>query len=161
MSDRLPVRQYSSAGGVVIGAAGKRVLILRRHKRLGPDGLPEMRLPKGHIEPGESREQAALREVEEEAGLSGLAILADLGHQTVEFDWKGHHHIRDESYFLMAQTAGTVPGLPEKQFEPLWLVWDEALAQMTFGSEREWLRRAQAQTLRISERSQGPMGDSQ
>ncbi len=129
-------------------------MVLLRRNRPGPDGRPEIRLPKGHIEPGESRSRAAIREVEEEAGLSGMEILADLGHQTVEFDWKGHHYIRDESYYLMGQGLETVPVRPEKQFERLWLAWGEALARVTFEAEREWLRRARLETLRVSENPQ-------
>jgi 8-oxo-dGTP pyrophosphatase MutT (NUDIX family) len=149
LSDKIPVREYASAGGVVVDASGERVLVLRRSKRLGPDGLPEVRLPKGHIELGESRMQAAIREVEEEAGLSDLDIVADLGHQIVEFDYKGYHYVRDESYFLMTQMPEAAPGLPEKQFEILWLAWEEAQARITFEAEREWLRRAQNLNLRV------------
>jgi len=133
---------YAAAGGVVVDAAGKRILVLLRPGRLGPDGQPEVRLPKGHIESGESREQTALREVQEEAGLSGLAILADLGQQTVEFDWQDSHIIRDESYFLMALAGDEDTLCPEKQFERLWLTWEEALARLTFEAEREWVRKA-------------------
>jgi 8-oxo-dGTP pyrophosphatase MutT (NUDIX family) len=129
---------------VATDAQGRRVLVLLRPKREGPDGLPEVRLPKGHIEPGESRRTAALREVHEEAGLPDLQIVADLGHQIVEFDWDRHHYIRDESYFLMSlpTSARTVP--PEKQYERLWVTWAEALEKLTYEAEREWLRRARA-----------------
>ncbi|MFC2037294.1 NUDIX domain-containing protein [Chloroflexota bacterium] len=142
MTEHLPIRRYTSAGAIVVDDTGEYVLTLLRPKRLGPKGQPEVRLPKGHIEPGESRHQTALREVGEEAGLSNLAILTDLGHQTVEFEWKGHHYIRDESYFLMALPPGEPAGHPEKQFEALWLTWDESMARLTFEAEREWLRRA-------------------
>jgi ADP-ribose pyrophosphatase YjhB (NUDIX family) len=141
MSNQLPVRRYAAAGGVVIDAQGERVLTLVRLGRLGPDGLPEVRLPKGHIEAGESREQAASRG-HEEAGLASVQILADLGRQTVEFDWKGVHTVRDESYFLMVPSDGGGSGQPEVQFEVEWLPWGEALARLTFDAEREWLKRA-------------------
>lgn len=140
----MPVHEYSAAGGVVVDATGARILVLRRPGRLGPDGRPEVRLPKGHIEPGEDRRRTARREVGEEAGLPDLEILADLGHQAVEFDWQGSHVIRDESYFLMALPEEGQIAHPEKQFERCWLTWEEALAQLTFEAEREWVRRAQA-----------------
>ncbi|HFD39610.1 MAG TPA: NUDIX domain-containing protein [Anaerolineae bacterium] len=142
------VRRYHAAGGVVMNTERNRVLLLRRPHRLGPDGQPEIRLPKGHIEPGESREEAARREVREETGLSGLEIVADLGHQTVEFDWQDRHYVRDESYFLMVAPPDAPTAPPEAQFERLWLPWEEALARLTFEAEREWLRRARMVTAR-------------
>ena len=137
-------RRYTAAGGVVMAADGGRVLVLRRPGRQGPGGREEVRLPKGHVEPGESHREAALREVKEEAGLAGLEIVADLGQQRVEFDFQGFHYARQEHYYLMSVPAGTRPQGPEKQFEPVWLPWDEALQRLTFEAEREWLRRARA-----------------
>jgi 8-oxo-dGTP pyrophosphatase MutT (NUDIX family) len=142
--DKWPIKEYASAGGVVADGSGKNVLVLLRPNRLRPDGRPEVRLPKGHIEPGESRLQAALREVREEAGLSDLETVADLGHQIVEFDSQGRHYVRDESYFLLTlgNSLPTQAGQPETQFECLWLAWEEALARLTFAAEREWVQRA-------------------
>ncbi len=145
MPGSLPIREYSSAGGVVVNLTGERLLVLERPKRLGPRGLPEVRLPKGHVEPDESLVEAALPEVAEESGLSGLRIATNLGRQRVEFDWKGHHYIREEIYFLMAcQTGetGESGGAPERQFRPLWLSWAEAGGRLTYEAEQEWVRRA-------------------
>jgi 8-oxo-dGTP pyrophosphatase MutT (NUDIX family) len=89
-------------------------------------------------------EQAALREVCEEAGLPDLEIVASLGHKTVEFDWDGQHIIREEFYFLMALPADAEYHRPEVQFERLWLPWDDATRKLTFEAEREWVTRAQA-----------------
>jgi 8-oxo-dGTP pyrophosphatase MutT (NUDIX family) len=142
--DPLPVRRYEAAGGVVVDPARDLVLVLVRPARRGPDGKVEIRLPKGHVEPGEAHEQAALREVKEETGLADLKILADLGRQTVEFTWQGHRYVRSEFYVLMAAGLQAEPGPPEEQFERRWLAWDQALAQLTFEAEREWIRRGQA-----------------
>lgn len=153
------MRAYRSAGGVVIDAAGERVLTLLRPGRLGPDGQPEVRLPKGHIESWETRQEAAIREVGEESGLLDVAILADLGHQTVEFDWQGQHYVRDESYFLMQLLGETAANPPEKQFETLWLSWEEALSRVTFEAEREWLWRARAAWVQEFRRPSGSRAD--
>jgi 8-oxo-dGTP pyrophosphatase MutT (NUDIX family) len=101
-----------------------------------------VRLPKGHIEAGESRQQAALREVHEESGLTGLEILSDLGYQQVRFVFEGTRYVRDESYFLMTVPHDAEHNRPEKQFERRWLTWSDALAQLTFDAEQEWIRRA-------------------
>ncbi len=54
-----------AAGGLVLNERGEILLIKRR-------GIWD--LPKGKAEPGESAEQTALREVEEECGLAGLIL---------------------------------------------------------------------------------------
>ena len=61
-------RMAPAAGGVVV-KDGTFVSIVRH-------GIPD--LPKGHIEKGESPEQAALREVEEETGIGKLHIVKEL-----------------------------------------------------------------------------------
>lgn len=65
---RKTFRMAPAAGGIVV-ADGKFVGITRK-------GIPD--LPKGHIEAGETSEVAALREVEEETGISGLKIEREL-----------------------------------------------------------------------------------
>jgi len=140
MVSNRPVIRYAAAGGVVIN--GERVLVIVRPARMGPTGQPEVRLPKGHVELGESRQEAARREVSEETGLLDVEILADLGHQAVEFDHENRHIIRDESFFLMAPSPGALSGRAESQFAPVWLSWEEALVRLTFEVEREWVRRA-------------------
>lgn len=140
--------RYTAAGGVV--ARDGRVLVLRRPN---PPSVPpnggeeggEVRLPKGHVDPGETVQETALREVREESGYAGLTIEADLGAQLVEFDHKGRRVVRTERYFLMALADdASPPDGGEEQFEPVWLTWDEALAALTFEAEREWVRRARA-----------------
>jgi 8-oxo-dGTP pyrophosphatase MutT (NUDIX family) len=129
--------RYTAAGGVVVHDG--RVLVLRR------PGRGEVRLPKGHVEPGESVQAAAVRETGEESGYADLMVVADLGTQVVEFDYAGRHVVRHEQYFLMALAShldSSAGG--EEQFEPLWLTWDEALVALTFEEEREWVRRARS-----------------
>ena len=131
------VVRYTAAGGVVVHDGC--VLVLRRPFQ------GEVRLPKGHVEPGECVQAAALRETREESGYADLVMVADLGAQVVEFDYAGRHVVRHERYFLMALASHPdSPARGEEQFEPLWLTWDEALAALTFEGEREWVRRARS-----------------
>ncbi|MDE0199382.1 MAG: NUDIX domain-containing protein [Caldilineaceae bacterium] len=102
-------------------------------------GRAEVRLPKGHIDPGESAEEAALRETSEETGYGDLRILADLGRRTVEFDYKGAHYIREERYFLMQLLSPrriTRPPKDAKQFQVLWEPLGRAGERLTFEAER-------------------------
>jgi 8-oxo-dGTP pyrophosphatase MutT (NUDIX family) len=118
---------------------GDRVLLLF-DKRAG-----EFRLPKGHVDPGESDEEAAVREVQEETGLADVAIVSDLGEQTVEFDGPTSHVKRVEHFYLMRKTGDAAFPRPEKdvaRFDVQWLPVDEAQRQLAFEVEREWVRRS-------------------
>lgn len=130
------IRRYASSGGVVVHDG--RVLLVRKKDR------PEVRLPKGHIEPGESRAAAARREVAEETGYAHLDILADLGSLEVEFEFNGERVQRNESFFLMA-LRDPIPqpreAPEEARFEVFWAEPEEAERLLTFESEREFLRR--------------------
>lgn len=123
---------YHSAGGVVFD--GGRMLVLDRPTR------GEVRLPKGHIDPGESAEEAALRETTEESGYADLEIVDDLGQRTVEFDYNGRHIVRLERYFLMRLRSDyTVPRdvKDTEQFTVLWVEPEEALDLLTYAAEQQ------------------------
>ena len=131
-------KYYQAAGGVVIHKG--KVLLLERLSR------SEVRLPKGHIEAGESPAEAALREVREEAGYANLFIVADLGPQQVHFvdPYRDRQVTRDERFFLMGlrneQMSKREAG--EAQFEPIWVPAADAVARLSFEAEREFVRRA-------------------
>ncbi len=130
-------REYEAAGGVVVREGC--VLLLRRPSRA------EVRLPKGHVEPGEARGDAAVREVREEGGVAHPRLVADLGRQRVEFQHAGVHYVREEFYFLMTlDDPAPFPRSPADaaQFQPFWAPLAAAEALLTFPSEREFLRRA-------------------
>ena len=148
----MELREYRAAGWIVVDDAGRVLLIERLIMRNGRIGL-EVRLPKGHVEPGETDEQAALREVCEETGYCGLIVAADLGEYVNEFDWPDQQArvLRHEHYFLMRLTdpgRGAPqfddPDAEEARFLPRWVAnLAEAEAALTFESEKEFVRRAQ------------------
>lgn len=142
----LPVKHHETAGGVVIDGRGHVLTLTRTVER---DGKPvhEIRLPKGHIDPGETPEDAALREVREESGYDGLRIVADLGEAESRFEFRGKYHIRRERYFLMVLTRGrrgdpAPVGAEEALFLPVWREPEAAVKEMSYPTEREFVRRA-------------------
>lgn len=135
----MATRRYSSAGGVVV--QGESVLVLDRPSR------GEVRLPKGHIEEDESPDVAALRETAEEAGYDDLKIVSDLGSRIVEFDYKGHHYIRNEHYFLMHLRSDRQCERGPKdsaQFSVRWVPAASVVEELTFPAEQDAVRRALA-----------------
>lgn len=142
-------RYHRTAGGVVLDDKNN-VLALKRVVQREGKPVNELRLPKGHIDPGETEETAALREVREESGYAQLRIVADLGEAQSRFFFRGCDNVRDERYFLMRldtpeRGAPEPQGEEEALFEPVWLSIPEAIAQLSYPSEQEFARRALAQ----------------
>ncbi|RIK55264.1 MAG: hypothetical protein DCC57_05670 [Chloroflexi bacterium] len=133
----MPLIEYVAAGGIIIH--DEQMLLLDRPSR------DEIRLPKGHVEQGESDADAALRETIEETGLAGLAVVADLGTQVVEFDYQGDHYRRTEHYYLMAKVGDeTLPRSPKDaaDFQPFWARLEDVLLLLTYPGEQSVARKA-------------------
>lgn len=112
------VPEHLSAGGVVVRIEKKRVYIAL----VGQRGRSKFVLPKGHVEAGETVEQAARREIEEEAGFTRLRLVALLGvKERLDFSkrhWKSTH------YFLF--TTKEVEVKPtESRYRVKWFLLEE------------------------------------
>ena len=137
---------YKTAGGVVIN---KKQEILTLARTVMRDGGPveELRLPKGHIDPGETDEEAAMREVGEESGYWQVEIIADLGESHSSFELDGVRYERDEHYFLMRLTderrsAPQPVSAEEALFSPCWFEAAEAPMKLTYPTEGMMAQRA-------------------
>ena len=121
------------AGAIAARAVDHKAEILVVRARQHPD---HWIFPKGHIEPRESSEAAALRELEEEAGVRGTPI-APAG--AVEFSAKGST-VRVE-YFLVKYQRD-VPR--EDDREVRWCSYARALDLLTFPDSKMLLREARS-----------------
>ena len=92
-------RMAPAAGGVVV-KDGKFVIIIRK-------GIPD--LPKGHIEKGETPEEAALREVEEETGIGNLQIIKELPSSWHCYFEHEAWSLKRTYWYLMSTTEGIQP----------------------------------------------------
>ena len=105
----------TSAGGIVARIEDGRIYVAL----VGELGLTERVLPKGGVEPGESLEEAACREIEEEAGLSSLELIEELGvRERLSYDkicWITTYYF----LFVTEQVEGT-PTDVEHHYELAW-----------------------------------------
>jgi len=135
-----------SAGGVVV-----RVIENRPHVLLIRDPYRKWGLPKGHIEEGERDDQAALREVQEETGLSDLRLGPDLG----EIDWTFRKKERTihkfcRFYLMASEGSESRPEVAEGITEVKWLPVGDALRAVGYENARAVLRKGSEQILASS-----------
>ncbi|MGN0033719.1 MAG: NUDIX hydrolase [Candidatus Limimorpha sp.] len=94
-------------------AAGGVVLLDDKIVAIDRNGIPD--LPKGHIEQGETPETAALREVEEETGISDLQIIKPLPPTWHCYLLNGKWTIKKTSWFVMRSLDVNVSFKPQTQ----------------------------------------------
>ena len=125
-----------AAGGAVWrrGEHGLEVAVIHRPR------YDDWSIPKGKLDPGEGFEEAALREVEEETGLS-CRLGEELGEARYR-DNKGRPKL--VRYWLM-EPEHEADFEPNEEVDELrWLRLDEARALLGYGFDRELVDRAAA-----------------
>jgi ADP-ribose pyrophosphatase YjhB (NUDIX family) len=127
------VNEYS-AGGLVVDLDGDvpRGALIGRTDR---SGRLLWSLPKGHIEAGETAEQAAVREVEEETGISG-EILAELGTIDFWFVAEGRRIHKTVRHYLLRATGGELSDADVEVAEVAWVPLPDIRAQLAYPDER-------------------------
>lgn len=135
---RLPRVEETSAGGLVVDRSGDtpRAALIARHDRRG---RLVWSLPKGHVEPGETPEAAAIREVREETGIDGR-VLAPLG--TIDFwfvveDRRVHKTVH---HFLLEAFGGELCDDDIEVVEVAWVPLAEVHDRLAYADERRLLR---------------------
>lgn len=124
-----------AAGGWVVNQQNELLLIYR---------LKRWDLPKGKIEKGEGVEEAAIREVEEETGLSKLSISKTLPSSYHIYPRKGKMYLKQTHWFKMvcADEATPVPQIEEDIEKVEWVALDELApyAQNTYPAIAELMK---------------------
>lgn len=136
---RYPTQEAVSAGGLVFDDRpdGRWVVLISRRSAAG---ALHWTLPKGRLEEGESREQAAVREVAEETGFA-CQIVEPLGTIDYWFVWRPdkvryHKYVH---YFLMRYLGPADAPRDDEAEEVAWLPVEDALTRLTHPNERDLL----------------------
>ena len=133
----------TSAGGLVLdrpGPGARAALIGRLDRR----GRLLWSLPKGHLEPGETEEVTAVREVAEETGILGR-VVGKLGVIDFWFVAEGRRVHKTVHHFLLV-AADPVNGLvlsdeDVEVSEVAWVPLGEVPRQLAYADERRLLDR--------------------
>jgi 8-oxo-dGTP pyrophosphatase MutT (NUDIX family) len=137
---RLRSSTATSAGGIVVRYEGEVPQLVVGCRRRDRD-IVTWTLPKGTPDPGETREETALREVREETGLD-VRIRRPLDSIEYWFVQGGTRIHKTVHYFLMDPTGGDL-GRHDHEFESVrWIAFDEAQSLLTFETERGLVARA-------------------
>lgn len=103
--------------------------------RRGPGGVKVLGLPKGHPEPGESAAEGALREVREEAGVSG-ELLESLGVVEYNYQRRGRLIAKRVEFFLIEYREGDPAEHDHEVEQARWMPLREAVTALTYPGER-------------------------
>lgn len=146
MTGQMETVHQQSAGGVAFRDTenGSEMVVIKTAEE------GRWQLPKGIIDPGETAEKAALREVREEAGIT-CELVEPI--DTIEYWFVGSYdgprkrYHKKVSFFLMKYLAGDVADHDHEVVEARWVSFEDALAMLAFKNEKEVLEKARQMVL--------------
>lgn len=138
----MATRTATSAGAIILREVkGKLKIALAQHARITKSWV----LPKGHVEAGETIEQAALREIYEETGLDNVQLIKHLGTIMRE-STKSNGDVEEKTIHLfLAYAPGNGNGRSQAPSDPRfvgvsWFSPQEAIALLPYESEQAFFR---------------------
>ena len=111
--------------------------------RRAADGSHVLALPKGHLDEGETMVQAALREVREETGVLAEPV-CELGEVRYWYVRDRRKVAKSVHFFLFRPLGGDLADHDDEVLEVRWMALVEAQKALSYGGEREMVRRALA-----------------
>jgi 8-oxo-dGTP pyrophosphatase MutT (NUDIX family) len=130
------VREFSAGGLAIRRLDGEAYLACVRVK-----GGKVLALPKGHLEPGETASQAAVREVREETGIEA-AIVDSLGRVEYWYVREGHRVLKSVEFFLLDYLSGSLANHDYEVWSAEWIPLDQASNRLRYRGEQDMAKTA-------------------
>lgn len=131
------MRELLSAGVVIYRVFDNQIEYLLLHHIVG-----HWDFAKGKIEAGETKEQAALRELHEEAGLRTELEPGFIDSISYSFVDRSGQPTKKTVYFFLGRVHDEQVVLSHEHKNFIWLPYDQAYAKMTFDTARRVLQKA-------------------
>tara|TARA_B100001123_G_C14656061_1_gene767629 strand:- start:154 stop:582 length:429 start_codon:yes stop_codon:yes gene_type:complete len=123
-----------SAGGIVLNR-DKKVIIVNQN-------YDSWSLPKGHIDPGESAYDAAIREIYEESGIKQLKLITNLGYyERFKIGLDGNDdttELKRIHIFLFSTLENVLKPLDPMNPEARWCTFNEAVSLLTHKADQDY-----------------------
>ncbi len=138
---KLAQKTATSAGAIILRDIGGELKIALAHHK---NSEKEWVLPKGHVEPGETIEQAALREIHEEAGLVNVQLIHHLGTIRRQSIKPNGDNIDKTIHYYLAYALGNsqLHDPPDQRFiEVGWFSPEKALELIPYETDRAFIKK--------------------
>lgn len=121
-----------SGGGIIVGPSNK-IVVVSQHGN-------SWSLPKGHVDPGENLVEAAIRETEEEAGITSLKLIKKLGsykrYQIARDGSENKNELKTIHIFLFSTAQTDLQPIDPDNPEARWVSADEVEALLTHPKDK-------------------------
>lgn len=128
------MKREFSAGGIVFNSKGQ-VLVTQHSQN------HHWSFPKGLVDPGQTTEEAALREVKEEGGVEA-EIVEKIGYNKYIYTMAGEKIFKVVTYFLMKYISGDPKDHDWEVSEAGWYEPAAALKRLDFSQDKDLLKKA-------------------
>ena len=131
------MKKLISAGVILFRREGEQYVYLLLHYPAG-----HWDFPKGKMETGESKEQTALRELQEETGLT--AQIYDNFCESFSYIFTDLDGKKTEKtvYFLVGETLKKEVILSDEHIDYVWLPYEQAVEKLTYENSKQTLKKS-------------------
>ena len=130
------VKERTSAGGIIVRRGEEGTIYIALTTGEASKGDTDYILPKGGVDPGESIEEAARREIAEEAGFFALTQIASLGSLS-RLSWDKRRWITTHYFLYTTQETDPKPTDPNYAYVTHWFDISKPLPPLFWPEQKQ------------------------